>query len=193
MARKGKKPDLAAAFEVVHQNIEEAARVASKTLTELGVRHVLVGGHGVSAYIADPRATKDVDFLVGPEAWPTKGMVVSPIAGLPFMVGKVDIDNILAPHEAPRLDEALARPLESEGIPVAPPEVLVAMKLIAGRPRDRADVDALLEVVDIDKVRAYVAEHAPGYVEDFDAAKDLKDAADKEDRRTLNLARKLSR
>ena len=194
VARKGeKKPDLGAAFEVVHPKIQEAARVASKKLTELGVRHVLVGGLGVSAYIADPRTTKDVDFLVGSEAWPTEGVIVSPIAGLPFEVGKVAVDTLLAPPEAPSLDEALARPLESEGIPVAPPEVLVAMKLIAGRSQDDVDVEKLLDVVDVDKVRAYVAEHAPDYVDDLDEMVKLKEAGDKQARRERNLARRLSR
>ena len=75
------------------------------------------------------------------------------------------MSQVFRERKAPSLDEALARPMESEGIPVAPPEVLVAMKLIAGRPQDDVDVEKLLEVVDVDKVRAYVAEHAPDYVE----------------------------
>lgn len=185
-ARKRGEPDLAKAFGVVHPDIEEATRVASHQLTELGVRHVLVGGLGVSSYIADPRATADVDFLVGKEGWPTTGKIVVAVEGMPRQVGRVRIDTMLAPREAPKLDEALDRPLESEGIPVAAPEVLVAMKLIADRPRDRADIDALLEVVDVEVAKAYVAEYAPDYVEHLDDAL-------KEHKRVQNLARKLSR
>jgi hypothetical protein len=160
--RKG-RPDLAAEFEVVNRTIETAARVASARLTELGVRHVLVGGLAVGAY-AEPRATKDVDFLVGPEAWPTSGLIVSPILGLPFRVGNVAIDTLLAPAEAPGIEEALGRGIESEGIRVAPPEVIVLMKLIADRPRDRYDVAALLEVVSHDVIREYVQRLGPEYL-----------------------------
>jgi hypothetical protein len=166
--RKG-HPDLAAEFEVVNATIETAARVASARLTELGVRHVLVGGLAVGAY-ADPRATKDVDFLVGPEAWPTSGIIVSPIPGLPVQVGKVAVDTLLAPAEAPGIEEALERGIESEGIPVAPPEVVVLMKLIADRPRDRYDVASLLEVVNHDVIRDYVQRFGPDYLPALEAA-----------------------
>ena len=162
-------PDLAAEFEVVNPRIEEAARAASARMRELGVRHALVGGLAVGAY-ARPRATKDVDFLVGSEAWPTSGSIVSPIPGLPFRVGTVEVDTLLAPAEAPGIEEALARAKESEGIPVAPPEVVMLMKLIAGRPQDVADLDALLEVVDHGLVQQYVSRHASEYVEDLEAA-----------------------
>jgi hypothetical protein len=162
-------PDLAAVFEVVNPRIEEAARAASARMHELGVRHALVGGLAVGAY-ARPRATKDVDFLVGAEAWPTSGSIVSPIPGLPFRVGTVEVDTLLAPAEAPGIEEALARAKESEGIPVAPPEVVMLMKLIAGRPQDVADLDALLDVVDHGLVQQYVSMHASEYAPDLEAA-----------------------
>jgi hypothetical protein len=175
--RKG-RPDLAAEFEVVNRTIETAARLASARLAELGVRHVLVGGLAVGAY-ADPRATKDVGFLVGPEAWPTSGLIVSPILGLPFRVGQVAIDTLLAPAEAPGIEEALARGIESEGIPVAPPEVIVLMKLIADRPRDRYDIASLLEVVDHDVIREYVEQFGPEYLPALEAA--IRDHERRED------------
>ncbi|MFV8752239.1 hypothetical protein ACNOYE_16955 [Nannocystaceae bacterium ST9] len=169
MARRSRpkrsgQPDLAAEFEVVNHTIETAARLASARLTELGVRHVLVGGLAVGAY-AEPRATKDVDFLVGPEAWPTTGVIVSPIPGLPVQVGKVAVDTLLAPSEAPGIEEALARGIMSEGIPVAPAEVVLLMKLIADRARDRYDVAALLEVVNHESAREYVARYGPEYLD----------------------------
>jgi hypothetical protein len=167
--KRNGQPNLAAEFEVVNLAIETAARTASALLTELGVRHVLVGGLAVGAY-AEPRATKDVDFLVGPEAWPTSGIVVRPIPGLPFQVGKVAIDSLLAPEEAPGIEEALGRGIESEGIPVAPPEVVLLMKLIADRPRDRYDVAALLEVVSHTVAREYVERFGPDYLPTLEAA-----------------------
>jgi hypothetical protein len=133
------------------------------------VRHVLIGGVAVGAY-AKPRATKGVDFLVGPEAWPRRGLIVYPINGLPVQVGDVAVDTLLAPHEAPTIEEALARGIASEGIPVAPPEVLVLMKLIADRAQDRHDIDTLLGVVDHDVARAYVEQHGPEYLDALAAA-----------------------
>jgi hypothetical protein len=154
---------------VVNPTIETAARLASARLTELGVRHVLVGGLAVGAY-AEPRATTDVDFLVGPEAWLTSGLIVSAISGLPVRVGKVAVDSRLAPAEAPGIEEALARGIESEGIPVAPPEVLLLMKLIADRPRDRYDVSALLDVIDHEVAREYVGKFGPEYLPALESA-----------------------
>lgn len=175
-------PDLGAEFEVVNPTIETAARMASARLSELGVRHVLVGGLAVGAY-AEPRATKDVGFLVGPEAWPTSGLIVSPIPGLPVQVGKVAVDTLLAPPEAPGIEEALERGIFSEGIPVAPPEVIVLMKLIADRARDRYDIAALLDAVDHEVARNYVARHGPDYCDALEAAiHEYHRQADKDDR-----------
>lgn len=165
--RRRGQPNLAAQFEIVHPRIAEATRVASARMTQLGVRHALVGGMASGAY-ARPHATKDVDFLVGPEAWPSSGKIVSPIAGLPFNYDGVPIDTLLAPSEAPTIEEALCRTMTSEGIPIAPPEVVILMKLIAGRPHDLADADAILSVTPVAVVRAYVAAHAPDYQEDLE-------------------------
>lgn len=42
----------------------------SEALTSLGVRHALVGGLAVGVH-GHPRATKDIDFIVGAEAFAT--------------------------------------------------------------------------------------------------------------------------
>jgi hypothetical protein len=160
--REAGQPDLKAEFEVVNARIEQAARDASAKLTQLGVRHVLIGGLAVGSW-ARPRATKDVDFLVGPEAYVSHGSIISMIPELPWQVGTVAVDNMLAPHEAPSIEEALGRGIVDEGIPIAPPEVIVLMKLIAKRPQDIADLAALLEFVDHDVARDYVAKHGPRY------------------------------
>ena len=47
--------------------LQRAARV-SRLLTKLGVPHALIGGLAVGVH-GHPRATKDVYFLVGPEAF----------------------------------------------------------------------------------------------------------------------------
>ena len=183
-SRRG-QPDLKQQFEVVHPDITQATRVASAKLAELGVRHVLVGGMAVGAY-ARPRATKDVDFMVGPEAWPTEGVIVSAIPGLPFRVGKIDVDTLMAPGEAPGIVEALERGITSENIPIVPPEVLILMKVIAGRAQDIADIHALLDVVPVTTARAYVQTYAPDYLDNLNEI--LTERA-----RTKNLSKKLSR
>ena len=49
---------------------------ASRRLTELGVPHALIGGLAVGLY-GPPRATKDVDYLVGDAAFdPTSSLLV---------------------------------------------------------------------------------------------------------------------
>lgn len=54
--------------QVVAQRVLDDARRVSATLTRLRVPHALVGGLAVGLH-GHPRATKDVDFLVGEEAF----------------------------------------------------------------------------------------------------------------------------
>jgi hypothetical protein len=56
---------------VVHPDILERTEQISRTLTALGIPHALIGGLAVGVY-GHPRATKDVDFLVGTEAFERK-------------------------------------------------------------------------------------------------------------------------
>jgi hypothetical protein len=62
------RPDLKLLEGVVAPEVIEAMKVASAALQKAKVRHVLVGGLAVGAH-GFPRATKDVDFLVGDEAF----------------------------------------------------------------------------------------------------------------------------
>lgn len=122
----------------------EAAREVSEAFRAAGVRHVLVGGLavGVRGY---PRWTKDVDFLVGEEAFDHHGMVVSPKAGLPIKYGDVDVDWV-SMDEADRgsLDGCLVLPGRGE-VPVIGAAPLIFMKLLAGRQRDLTDVVEMLK------------------------------------------------
>ena len=61
-------PDPSLLVGVVAPEVLDAMRVASAALKSAGVRHVVVGGLAVGAH-GYPRATKDVDFLVGDEAF----------------------------------------------------------------------------------------------------------------------------
>ena len=163
-------PDVGLLDGVVAPRILEAMRIASSRLRELGIRHALVGALGVGAH-GYPRATKDVDFLVGDEAFQQHaGGLVSITAGVPIQVGDVPVDPLSLRSDEPHLLEALAQAVVSGGVPVAPLDALVYLKLKSPRRRDAADVVELLRVVPYpDRIRHYLATNAPTLVNKFDA------------------------
>ena len=110
-------PDVSLLDDTVAPRILDAMRVASARLTELGVRHVLVGGLAVGAW-GHARATKDVDFLVGEEAFEHHpGALVTMKYGVPIQVGGVAVDLLSA--SANNREDALLDPRSSR-VPVAP-------------------------------------------------------------------------
>jgi hypothetical protein len=126
--------------------VRHALLAASEALANAGIRHALVGGLAVGAY-GEPRATEDVDFLVGEEAFIAHAAgVVTLRPEVPYHVGGVKIDTVPA-TDLPfiNLDDELANAEESEGVPVIRKEVLIAMKLTAWRRHDRHDVEMMLE------------------------------------------------
>jgi hypothetical protein len=159
------KPDPALLQGVVAREVLEAMEVASSALKTVGVRHVVVGGLAVGAN-GFPRATDDVDFLVGDEAFEHHaGGLVTLKAGVPFQVRGVAVD-FMAPAEAflaPALDAAPGSMIEG------PP--LVYLKLKSPRHKDRTDVIELIKRgLDVDACRTYLSANAPALVADLDAA-----------------------
>lgn len=163
-----KSPDLSLLESTVAEPILDAMRTASAKLAELGVRHLLVGGLAVGAW-GHARATKDVHFLVGEEAFEHHaGGLVTMKYGVPIQVGGVPIDLLSA--SANRCEEELEDPGASE-VPVAPLGVLVYLKLSSPRPRDLADVSELIRLgVDRAAIRADLERRAPQLVEKWDRA-----------------------
>jgi hypothetical protein len=132
-----KTPEISRLDDTVAPRILDAMRVASARLTELGVRHALVGGLAVGAW-GYVRATSDVDFLVGEEAFEHHaGGLVTMKYGVPIQVGGVAVDLLSA--SANDCGDALDLP-RSGGVPVAPLAVLIGLKLNSPRPKDLADV-----------------------------------------------------
>jgi hypothetical protein len=163
-----KSPDVALLETTVAKPILNAMRTASAKLTELGVRHVLVGGLAVGAW-GHPRATKDVDFLVGEEAFEHHaGGLVTMKYGVPIQVGGVPVDLLSA--TATGCEDAL--PVSGiAGIPVAPLAVLIYLKLASPRPRDRADVIELIRLgVDRESIRTDLEARSPEVVERWERA-----------------------
>lgn len=158
-------------LEVLNPRVVRALRAAHEAYTALGVRHALIGGLAVGVH-GHARATRDVDFLVGPEAFETHGVLVSFKPGIPQSAEGVSVDSLLPPQEYESLlSEALDDAEVIDGVPVIRPEPLVLMKLIAGRRQDLADIAALLRIgaVDVSSVRASLEEMDAALREEFEA------------------------
>lgn len=139
---------------------------ASQRLSELGIPHALIGGLAVG-YHGHPRATKDVDYLVGNEAFKSLQPILVYRDELKDLVRIGVVDLLSIPTEFPELIEYLSIPKDDE-IPVLPVEALILMKLSAGRPQDMADVSSLLEAgADIDNVIMYLQANAPDLLVKF--------------------------
>jgi hypothetical protein len=165
--RPGGRVNLEAVSEVVSEKVWRAMLEGSKQLALLGVRHALIGGLAVGAH-GWPRATKDVDFLVDDSAWiKTAGGLVIMRAGLPVQAHGVAIDTLSIRDDERYLVEAVVHPVETKaGVPVAPVEALVVLKLKSPRLKDATDVVELAKAgIDADAVARYVGEHAPELAE----------------------------
>lgn len=136
---------------------------ASARLRDLGIPHALVGGLAVGLY-GHVRATRDVDFLVGSQAFARQSPLLIYRDELHDLVRVGVIDFLAVPPGHEDLEALLAVPSQGE-LPVVPLSVLVMMKLQAGRPQDRADIAALLDSdEDVDEVFRYLHQHAPELV-----------------------------
>ena len=158
------KPDPALLVDVVAPKVLEALRLASEALTLASVRHVVVGGLAVGAY-GYPRATRDVDFLVGVEAfhYHANGLVTLR-PEVPFQVHGIAVDLLSVGDGEQFLELALAAPPGSM-IDVAP---LVYLKLKSPRRKDQVDVIEMIKGgIDTKRCGEYLAAHAPAFVDAF--------------------------
>jgi len=162
-------PDLSLLDGIVAPRVLDALRAASQQLTSIGVRHALVGGLAVGAH-GHPRATKDVDFLVGEEAFAHHGGgLVTIAAGVPVQVGDIAVDPISIAPDEKHLDAAVAKPVVSNGIPIAPLEALFYLKLKSPRRKDAADIVELVkEGAATAPTRRYLEQIAPDLIDKFD-------------------------
>lgn len=142
--RSGSEPDLRHALRLVPA-FERAVREVSKMFAEAGIRHALVGALGANAYRDRPRTTADIDFLVGDEAFEKHagGFVTMRVPVVEF--DGIDIDQVPLTESLRVIQDGLERAHRSEGVPIAPVDTIVVMKLIASRSQDLADVEAILE------------------------------------------------
>ena len=160
--------DLKEVFSFVAPRVREAAVKTADQLNHLGIRHALAGGLAVGAhgYI---RATTDVDFLVGEEAFEHEGLVVAFKAGVPIEVDGVRIDYLSPISLGSQLEEVLDHPPVNEGLAIVPIEALIYMKLVAKRRKDLVDVIELVKVgADVKRVRDYLRQFAGDLVPLFE-------------------------
>lgn len=162
-----RKPDsLEALLGVVAPEVLLNAVETSRTLTELGVAHALIGGLAVGLY-GHPRATKDVDFMVAETAFERTEpfLVYRTELGHHVRVGVVDL--LAVPTSRASLTDLLRVP-SGGGLPVIQLPALFLLKLDAGRPQDLADLHALLDSgADPNEIGQYLSESAPDLVDRF--------------------------
>lgn len=147
----------------INPRVIAALREASRRLTAAGIRHVTIGALAVGVH-GWPRATGDVDLLLAPEAWDTHADGSHrPRVELVESIGGVGIDYLPVDVAGEFLLAAFDGALVSEGVPVAPIEVVIVTKLIRLAMRDQADIVELLKsgLVDEPAVCGYLDQHAP--------------------------------
>ncbi len=151
---------------VVAANVIEDAIEMAELLARLGVPHALVGGLAVGLN-GFPRATKDVDYLVGSEAFEKTVPSLVYRSELKDRIEMAVVDLLAVPDAFPCLADQLAV-VEVGELHVIAPEALILMKLSANRPQDRADVARLLDAgIEERDVASYLAEHAPELLNRF--------------------------
>lgn len=154
-------PDLKQALRPV-PGYERAVREVSRMLAAAGIRHALAGALAANAYRSRPRTTEDIDFLVGEEALEAHagGFVTLRVPVIEF--DGVAIDQIPIGDTLRFVEEGLDRAPVSDGVPIAPVDTIVVMKLLAGRTQDLADVEAIAgSGVDRESLRAAVQRLIP--------------------------------
>ncbi len=159
-----REPELDRALRPV-PSFKRAVREVSKMFSEAGVRHALAGALGANAYRSRPRTTEDIVFLVGNEAFETHagGCVTMRVPVIEF--DGIDVDQVPLSGALAVIEEGLDRAHASDGVPIAPVDTIVIMKLIAGRTQDLADVEAVVDSgADRDFLRAAVQKAAPDHL-----------------------------
>lgn len=143
------------------------ARVVA-LLDRVGIEYAVIGAHGVNAWL-EPRFTADVDITANIDsdaatklqaAFAAEGLEIANVLGGalpsgPDFVRFASADRMVVLEiQAAKTDlqrELIRRARRtSDGIPVATPEDLIILKLIADRPKDRQDLLGLLALPGLD-------------------------------------------
>jgi hypothetical protein len=112
-----------------------------------------------------PRTTEDIAFLVGEEAFQkySGGFVTMRVPVIEF--DGIDVDQVPITEPLRVVEEGLGRAIVSDGVPIAPIDIVVIMKLIAGRTQDMADIEAIIASgADRNLLKAAVERVLPNHV-----------------------------
>jgi hypothetical protein len=142
---------------MLSESMREAVLAACAAYSALGVPFALVGGLAAGA-LGRPRFTKDIDFLVGEEAFRKSGLIISFALPMPLQAGDVAIDPIPLPEEPARravLSAALASaPVDTttgQPVPILAATWLAYMKLASPRGKDRDDIVGMMQAGKVDQ------------------------------------------
>jgi hypothetical protein len=147
--------------------LQKVLRAGIEALENDGVRYCLVGGLA-RAYLADPRGTKDIDFAVSVDSDLEAEQLIFRLQGRRFVLrelfqkkdGRVATARLTYGEIPVRLDLlfltsgieaiAVAESARAEILPGLRGSVirrphLIVMKLVAARPQDLIDIEALLD------------------------------------------------
>ena len=95
--------DIKDTFRFVAPRVRDAAVKTAAQLNHLGIRYALAGGLAVGAY-GYIRATTEVHFLVGEEAFDHQGVLVAFKAGVPIEVDGIRIDYLSPTSLGPQME-----------------------------------------------------------------------------------------
>jgi hypothetical protein len=144
-------------LEMLSDAMREAFFAACDAYEALRIPFALVGGLAAGAH-GRPRFTKDIDFLVGEEAFLRSGLIVSFAKPMPLQAGDVAIDPIPLPEDSTRravlqraLDNVEFDTTTGRRIPVLGATPLAYMKLASPRGKDRDDIVAMMQAGSVDR------------------------------------------
>jgi hypothetical protein len=129
----------------------------------------LVGGVALQLYGSD-RYTKDVDIVADRPmvGVPIRQMAIGGHVMTMASGREVDVVEVARYQRLCREALATAQPIADVPIPVAQPEYIAAMKMVANRKKDEADLEFLVSErkIDRDKARDIIERHLGPYAAD---------------------------
>jgi hypothetical protein len=162
-----------------HHELLTAAQQIQTVAHAQGTRIALVGGLAMQLY-GSPRLTSDIDIVS-----------TKPLMGVPSRkrltfggyqstaANGVPVDvKVVGSNDEPLYDAALSFAVRMRGAPllVVRPEYIVAMKMVAARPRDESDFDFLVTdyPLDVSKAERVVRRYLGPYgLQDFKSRRSI--------------------
>ena len=148
----------------VSQVMINGIKTVSLILAKQGLRHALVGGMAIACH-GYPRTTDNMDFAVRECAFEYHDKLTLLRVGLPVKYAGIRVNYITftTKIEKELLDQYLMVPALG-GVPVMALAPLVAMKLMANRLKDHADVCELLKrrgVGEVENILKFITNNLP--------------------------------